>query len=106
MLDANSSIEVWAQLSAGTGAVGLHDFAVSKRRPAGSTELGFATDEKLELVADRLRAQGYAYEIVDEDFGRSLRVVDPDGVTVQIQEIDMDVAKASESALTDPARKE
>jgi hypothetical protein len=65
-------------------------------------ELGFATYEKLEVVGSRLRAQGYDFEIFDEDFGRSLRVVDPDGVTIQIQEIDVDVARASESAL--PAR--
>ncbi|MEV6322020.1 hypothetical protein AB0M45_12620 [Nocardia sp. NPDC051787] len=73
---------------------------MSKGRPAGSVELGFATDEKLEVVGSRLREQGYDYEIFDEDFGRSLRVVDPDGVTLQIQEIDMDVARASASALS------
>ncbi|WP_280252111.1 VOC family protein [Nocardia abscessus] len=98
-LDPNSSLDVWAQLSGDAGAVGVHDFRVSKGRPAGSVELGFATDEKLEVVADRLRARGYDYEIHDEDFGRSLRVVDPDGVTLQIQEIDMEVARTSESAL-------
>ncbi|WP_040773029.1 VOC family protein [Nocardia pneumoniae] len=98
--DANASLDVWAQLSADAGAVGLHDFTVSKGRPAGSVELGFATDEKLEVVASRLREQGYDYEIFDEDFGRSLRVVDPDGVTLQIQEVDMQVARASESALS------
>ncbi|WP_454194673.1 VOC family protein [Nocardia sp. Marseille-Q1738] len=104
--DANASLDVWAQLSADAGAVGLHDFRVSKGRPAGSVELGFATDEKLEVVGSRLREQGYDYEIFDEDFGRSLRVVDPDGVTLQIQEIDMDVARASASALSADARTE
>ncbi|MCC3328166.1 VOC family protein [Nocardia abscessus] len=98
-LDPHASLDVWAQLSGDAGAVGIHDFRVSKGRPAGSVELGFATDEKLEVVADRLRARGYDYEIHDEDFGRSLRVVDPDGVTLQIQEIDMEVARTSESAL-------
>ncbi|MFQ6398817.1 VOC family protein [Nocardia sp. KC 131] len=100
VFDSNASLDVWAQLSADAGAVGLHAFTVSKGRPAGSVELGFATDEKLEIVGSRLRAQGYDYEIFDEDFGRSLRVVDPDGVTIQIQEIDMDIARASESALS------
>ncbi|TQM26398.1 VOC family protein [Nocardia bhagyanarayanae] len=100
--EADASVNVWAQLSADAGALGLHDFTVSKGRPAGSVELAFATDEKLEAVANRLREQGYDYEIFDEDFGRSLRVVDPDGVTIQIQEIDMEVAKASESALSAP----
>ncbi|MBF6298133.1 VOC family protein [Nocardia amamiensis] len=102
VFDSDASVDVWAQLSTDAGAVGLHDFRVSKGRPAGSVELGFATDEKLEVVASRLREQGYDYEIFDEDFGRSLRVVDPDGVTLQIQEIDMDVARASASALSMP----
>lgn len=106
VFDSDASVDVWAQLSADAGAVGLHDFRVSKGRPAGSVELGFATDEKLEVVASRLREQGYDYEIFDEDFGRSLRVVDPDGVTLQIQEIDMDVARASASALSTHARNE
>ncbi|MBF6335307.1 VOC family protein [Nocardia abscessus] len=105
-LDPDASLEVWAQLSGDAGAVGVHDFRVSKGRPAGSVELGFATDEKLEVVADRLRARGYDYEIHDEDFGRSLRVVDPDGVTLQIQEIDMEVARTSESALPGHTRTE
>ncbi|MGQ4619143.1 VOC family protein [Nocardia sp. R7R-8] len=100
-LDPTASLDIWAQLSGDAGAVGLHDFRVSKGRPAGFVELGFATDEKLEAVASRLREHGYDYEIHDEDFGRSLRVVDPDGVTLQIQEIDMEVARVSESALTE-----
>ncbi|MFE7797717.1 VOC family protein [Nocardia sp. NPDC057440] len=106
VFDSNASLDVWAQLSADAGAVGLHDFRVSKGRPVGSVELGFATDEKLEVVAGRLREQGYDCEIFDEDFGRSLRVVDPDGVTIQIQEIDIDVARASESALSTHAPSE
>lgn len=92
-------LDVWAQLAADAGAVGIHDFRVSKARPAGSVELAFVTDEKLEVLAQRLRELDYDYEIFDEDFGRSLRVVDPDGVTIQIQEIDMDVATASAAAL-------
>lgn len=99
VFEPNASVDVWAQLSADSGALGLHDFAVSKGRAAGSTELAFATDEKLEVVADRLRDRGYDFEIADEDFGRSLRLVDPDGVTIQIQEIDMAIARASQAAL-------
>ncbi|MEW2066490.1 VOC family protein [Streptomyces sp. NPDC007346] len=93
------SVAVWARLDAGAGAVGLHDAAVSKGRPAGTVELGFSTDEKLEDVADRLTAAGYAYELVEEDFGRSLRVTDPDGVVVQIQEIDVETVRHAQSLL-------
>jgi catechol 2,3-dioxygenase-like lactoylglutathione lyase family enzyme len=94
------SVDVWAQLSADAGALGVHDAAVSKGRPPGTVELGFATDDRLEDVARRLADAGYEFELVDEDFGRSIRVVDPDGVTVQIQEIDPDTVRRSAAALT------
>ncbi|MGW1990868.1 VOC family protein [Embleya sp. NPDC001921] len=93
------SVDVWAQLSAEAGALGIHDAAVSKGRAPGTVELGFATDERLEDVARRLADAGYAFELFDEDFGRSIRVVDPDGVTIQIQEIDPDTVRRSAAAL-------
>lgn len=98
-LDAPSSLNIWAQLDADAGALGVHDVCASKGRKAGMTELAFATDEKLEELAARLTAQGYAAELHDEDFGRSLRLTDPDGVVVQIQEIDVAKSKRSADAL-------
>lgn len=97
----DNGLSVWSQLNADAGAVGIHDAAVSKGRPPGTVELGFATDESLETVAARLRAAGYAPELVEEDFGRSLRLTDPDGVTIQIQELDTEVMRRSEAALQD-----
>jgi catechol 2,3-dioxygenase-like lactoylglutathione lyase family enzyme len=92
-LDAGASFSVWAQFNSDAGALGLHDAAASKGKAPGSAELALGTDERLEDVAARLDAKGFSYEICGEDFGRSLRVVDPDGVTVQIQEIDYSLAK-------------
>lgn len=97
--ESELSVPVWAQLSATAGAVGLHDATASKGRSPGTVELGFATDELLEDLAARLDAAGYDYELVGEDFGQSLRVVDPDGVTIQLQHIDMDVVRDSQAAL-------
>jgi hypothetical protein len=37
-------------------------------------------------VQARLGAAGFEAQIIDESFGRSLRVVDPDGVAVQVNE--------------------
>lgn len=93
------SVPVWAELTADAGTVGVHDAAVSKGRPPGTTELNLATDEPLEDVAARLANLGYPHEIHTEDFGRSLRVVDPDGVVVQIQQIDIDTVRSSAAAL-------
>lgn len=94
--------EGWVQLSAGAGAVGIHDAAVSQGRPPGTTELGFTTDEPLETVADRPNDAGYAYDLVDENFGRSIRVTDPDGVIARIQEIDQDTVRRSAEGRAEP----
>ncbi|MFC4377753.1 VOC family protein [Nocardia halotolerans] len=96
---ADGSVAVWAQLDAPAGALGIHDAAVSKGRPPGTVELGFSTDEPLEDVAARLASDGYEYTLVDEDFGRSIRVTDPDGVVIQIQEIDPDTVRRSQDLL-------
>ncbi|MCT4351849.1 VOC family protein [Streptomyces sp. Je 1-79] len=92
---------VWVRLTATAGAVGVHAAAVSQGRPPGTTELGFTTEEPLEEVAQRLERNGYAYELVEENFGRSVRVTDPDGVVVQIQHIDPDTVHRSAAALAD-----
>lgn len=98
--DPVSGLDVWAQLDADAGVLGIHDAAASKGRPPGTVELGFSTDEKLEDLAERLVADGYEPHIVEENFGRSLRVTDPDGVVVQLQEIDLDVARRSQDELS------
>lgn len=56
-------------------------------------ELAFEADEPLEEVVRRLRAAGFepATAIVDEAFGRSFRVRDPEGLELQINEHDRDL---------------
>ena len=96
--EVDASAAVWAQLRGDGGVVGIHDAAASKGRKPGTAELGFVTDEKLEVVAARLSAKGYRYSIHDEDFGRSIRLIDPDGVELQIQEINRDRVEQSSTA--------
>lgn len=75
----------WVELPAAAGVLALHR---AGRHP-GSCELAFEADEPLETVAARLAAAGYPTEpILDESFGRSVRVRDPDGVFVQVNEND------------------
>ncbi|MFD3596721.1 VOC family protein [Nocardia sp. NPDC058640] len=95
----DGSVAVWAQLDASAGALGVHDAAVSKGKPPGTVELGFSTGEPLEQVAARLTSDGYDYTLVEEDFGRSIRVTDPDGVVIQIQEIDPETVRRSQAQL-------
>lgn len=82
----------WADLRASGGLVGLH-VADRTERPhrGGEWELSFEADpdDRLEDVLARLHAAGYRdAHIIDEAFGRSLRVTDPDGVAVQVNESD------------------
>lgn len=80
----------WVDLTAAGGLVGLH--VASRTEPAttsGRCELSFDSDERLDDVVARLHAAGYAdAHIIDEAFGRSLRVTDPDGVPLQVNESD------------------
>jgi catechol 2,3-dioxygenase-like lactoylglutathione lyase family enzyme len=56
-------------------------------------ELAFEAEEPLEEVVGRLAAAGFepATAIVDEAFGRSFRVRDPEGLELQINEHDRDL---------------
>ena len=77
----------WVALDGSGGGVGLHAVAsADDPRSPGHTDLSFESDEPLEAVRSRLAAAGFEADIIDESFGRSLRVVDPDGVTVQVNE--------------------
>jgi catechol 2,3-dioxygenase-like lactoylglutathione lyase family enzyme len=76
----------WVEMPSDEGMLALHQGDV------GRCELAFETDELLEDVAERLRAAGYEPgPVIDEGFGRSLRVPDPDGVPVQINAYDREL---------------
>ena len=73
----------WAELPAAAGMLAVHGTSAGDER--GRCELAFEADEPLETVRGRLVEAGFSPgPIVDEAFGHSLRVADPDGVWVQI----------------------
>lgn len=79
----------WVELPAASGALAVHKAAVEE---SGATELAFEATEPLEGVHNRLEAGGYGPgPILDEAFGRSFRVQDPDGAWVQVNELDRDL---------------
>jgi catechol 2,3-dioxygenase-like lactoylglutathione lyase family enzyme len=79
----------WAELGAAGGMLGLHTARSSAADEPGHIELSFEADEPLEAIAGRLAAAGFEAEaILDENFGRSLRVTDPDGLVIQVNEHD------------------
>ena len=70
----------WIELQGSSGLLGLHIARSSEQDVPGAVELSFVADDPLEQVADRLAGAGFDRGvIVDENFGRSLRVLDPDG---------------------------
>jgi hypothetical protein len=80
----------WSELVANGGILALH----SQRQAAAASEssmleLCFVIEEPLETLAARLEGEGIDHSgIVDENFGRLLRVTDPDGMVIQINEHD------------------
>ena len=82
----------WAELNGSGGLLALHTARMAEQDRPGRVELSFETAEPLEDLAARLTAAGFEPQaIVDENFGRSLRVVDPDGVLVQVNEHDREL---------------
>lgn len=78
----------WRELSADGGILALH----RAEDEAAGTQLSLLASEPLEQIVNRLADGGYvAGPILDESFGRSLRVIDPDGVSVQINENDTEL---------------
>jgi catechol 2,3-dioxygenase-like lactoylglutathione lyase family enzyme len=79
----------WIELNGTGGLLALHTVRTSERDERGHAELSFEAEEPLEAIAERLAAAGFgAGDILDENFGRSLRVTDPDGMAVQVNEND------------------
>jgi catechol 2,3-dioxygenase-like lactoylglutathione lyase family enzyme len=89
-VDTVSRPGAWAELPAAGGMLALHK---AGGEDVGSCELAFESDEPLEAVVERLTAAGYppSQSIVDESFGRSVRIQDPDGVWVQVNENDREL---------------
>ncbi|PAK93057.1 VOC family protein [Brevibacterium casei] len=79
----------WVEMPAHAGMLAIHAAGDEEH---GACELAFETDEPLEDVAERMRGAGYeSGPVIDENYGRSVRVLDPDGVWVQINQYDRDL---------------
>jgi catechol 2,3-dioxygenase-like lactoylglutathione lyase family enzyme len=83
----------WMELQGGAGGLALHH--VSETDVAPAVALAFEADEPLEDVVRRLGEAGYApaTAVVDEAFGRSFTVRDPEGLLIQVNEHDRDLQR-------------
>lgn len=83
-LNEHTASEDWSEMHGSGGYVAVHS-RYADSLPRDHVELSLETDEPLEDVQHRLSEAGFdAGEIVEEDFGRSLRVEDPEGMALQI----------------------
>jgi catechol 2,3-dioxygenase-like lactoylglutathione lyase family enzyme len=85
----------WVELGGHAGGLALHYAGDAEDAGERPIELSFESDEPLEKVVERLAAAGYppATAIVDESFGRSFTVHDPDGLLLQVNEHDRDLLR-------------
>ena len=81
----------WSELAAGEGAVlALHSAEGDPPTNGSQLELALVARERLEAVVATLAESGIhpTGDIVDQPFGRSLKIADPDGLSLQINEHD------------------
>lgn len=85
-VDIQSRSQNWTELKAGQGAVlALHSAEGGK---AGRVELSMVAEEPLERLAE---VAAIARGIADEGFGRSVVLLDPNGLRIQVNEHDREL---------------
>ncbi|MGH8917140.1 MAG: VOC family protein [Actinomycetes bacterium] len=88
-LTARSRNGRWAELDGVHGGLGLH---LAEDGAEQHVALMFESAGPLEPLAQRLRATGFTVEdIIDEGFGRSMQVHEPNGLVVQVNELDQEL---------------
>ncbi|MGH3853154.1 MAG: VOC family protein [Pseudonocardiaceae bacterium] len=79
----------WAELDGAHGGLALH---LADDETEQRVEVVFDSPGPLEPLAQRLHAAGFTVEdILDEGFGRSMRVHEPNGLVVQVNELDQEL---------------
>jgi catechol 2,3-dioxygenase-like lactoylglutathione lyase family enzyme len=80
---------IWVEMPGESGLLAIHE---ADSDDAGSCELAFETEEPLDDVCDRMKAAGFETgPVIDENFGQSLRICDPDGTWVQVNSYDREL---------------
>lgn len=84
---------MWSELQLGEETLALHFAEQLPTTKTKQVELAFTSQAPLEAIVAHLQAAGISlpHEIADEAFGRSLLIVDPDGLPIQINEHDPDL---------------
>ena len=85
-----SRSDTWVELEGEGGRIALHAAAPDQPEKGGAVELCLLATAPLEGVRRDLLERGVTSvgPVVDEAFGRSMVVTDPDGLPIQINEHD------------------
>lgn len=83
----------WVQLRLGDAILGLHKAEQPSRRERGGLQLSLITHERLESLLERLKVAGFptTHPILDESFGRSVQLEAPEGLLIQVDELEIDL---------------
>ncbi len=83
-LNEETASDGWSEMHGSGGYVAVHS-RYTETLPTHHVELSLEAEDPLEDVQKRLADAGFdTGEIVIEDFGRSLRIEDPEGMRLQI----------------------
>ncbi|MCC6615912.1 MAG: VOC family protein [Anaerolineae bacterium] len=87
---SNPPSRMWAELRLGDASLGIHYIETLADEQPERVTLNFVSQIPLEMLRENLRERGItpARDIIDEAFGRSLVLRDPDGLLIQIDEHD------------------
>lgn len=83
----------WIQMRLGDAILGLHEGETPSGRVKGGIELSLIAHEPLEALLARLAEAGFptTYPIIDESFGRSVQLEAPEGLLIQVNELEIDL---------------
>ncbi len=83
----------YVQLRLGDAVLGLHKGAVPSSKERGGIQFSLIVHEKLENLLEHLSAAGFAtsHPIIDESFGRSVQLAAPEGLLIQVDELEIDL---------------
>lgn len=83
----------WIQLRMGDAVLGLHKGEEPSQREKGGIQLSLIAHERLEHLLERLAAAGFTttHPILDESFGRSVQLEAPEGLLIQVDELEIDL---------------
>jgi catechol 2,3-dioxygenase-like lactoylglutathione lyase family enzyme len=81
----------WLELTSAGGILALHHADPLPRDLAARVELALVATAPLEEIVAAFAGRGVDVPIVDQPYGRTITLVDPDGLPITVNEHDQDL---------------